>query len=166
MNYQQNAQDLNDDECHRAKFIVGTRLRFLGPSDDVPPEGLVIGDIVITAEQNGCGMGIDVHTPGGTIDMVWPWEVEVIMHEHTTRIRQITRPTFKAAWRAARKLVRRLAHANASDVMTLPETQVYFVSRRRVRYEVGDYAALPESNVRDLTRRASDAKMSSCEVVP
>lgn len=77
--YQENALDIADaGEAHRLKFIVGARLRYLGPSDENPPAGLAAGDIVTVAERNGCGMGIDVVGPDGGVDMVWWYEVELM----------------------------------------------------------------------------------------
>ncbi len=77
--YQANALDLEDaSEADRVKFEVGRRLRYRGPSDENPPPSLIPGDVVTVAERNGCGMGIDVHSPRGGVDMVWWWEVELV----------------------------------------------------------------------------------------
>lgn len=77
--YQENALDIDEaGPEHRAKFEVGARLRYLGPSDENPPAGLRPGDEVVVAERNGCGMGIDVIGPDGGIDMVWWYEVELV----------------------------------------------------------------------------------------
>ena len=85
--YQANALDLEEaGEEHRAKFIVGARLRYLGPSDENPPSGLEPGDIVTVAERNEGlqvfgvegGHGIAVHGPRGGTDVVWWYEVELV----------------------------------------------------------------------------------------
>ena len=85
--YQENALDLAEaGEAHRAKFVVGARLRYLGPSDDNPPAGLAPGDIVVVATRNDGlrplgiegGHGIAVFGPRGVVDMVWWFEVELV----------------------------------------------------------------------------------------
>lgn len=81
--YQENAGDLDEaGPEHRAKFVVGARLRYLGPSDETPPTGLEPGDLVTVAERNEgilgmSGMGIAVVGPRGGVDMVWWYEVEL-----------------------------------------------------------------------------------------
>ena len=85
--YQENALDIDEaGEAHRAKFVVGARLRYLGPSDDNPPTGLESGDLVTVAERNDGlqplgvtgGHGIAVIGPRGGVDMVWWYEVELV----------------------------------------------------------------------------------------
>jgi hypothetical protein len=85
--YQENALDLDEagDE-HRAKFIIGAQLRYLGPSDENPPAGLEPGDLVTVAERHEGlrqlgiegGHGIAVVGPRGGVDMVWWYEVELV----------------------------------------------------------------------------------------
>jgi hypothetical protein len=60
----------------RVKYEVGRRLRYNGPSDWNLPQ-FRVGDVVTVEPKNGCGMGIDVRSPDGVVDMVWPWEVNL-----------------------------------------------------------------------------------------
>ena len=76
--YQENADDrLGLDPVQWPKFIVGARLRYLGPSDD-PPGGLHPGDVVTVVDRNLCGAGIDVECERGGVDVVWWYEVELV----------------------------------------------------------------------------------------
>ena len=61
------------------KYTVGTRLRLVQHSDPCIPSAFLIGQILVVAPQNHCGMGIDAVDPEtGRVDMVWPDEVEII----------------------------------------------------------------------------------------
>lgn len=69
--YQQGAKDRLEEtrRIDTRKYVVGARLRYLGPSDDVPPL-FDKGDELIVALRNRGGVGISV---------VWPWEVGVLL---------------------------------------------------------------------------------------
>lgn len=77
--YQRGARDLADEPRQvRKKYEVGARLRYLGPSDDVPPL-FTTGDELIVCSRNRGGDGISARRADGVRDMVWPWEVGVLV---------------------------------------------------------------------------------------
>lgn len=78
--YQQGAKDRLEEtrRIDTRKYVVGARLRYLGPSDDVPPL-FDKGDELIVAPRNRGGVGIITVRADGVRDMVWPWEVGVLL---------------------------------------------------------------------------------------
>lgn len=105
MDKQQQANSNIEDNADPRKYVIGTKLRFVGYNHCELPGKLKPGTLLRVVAKNGCGMGIDVElwkhgkkkkkvmvaghgkmlTVGRgrrkrlvlSVDMVWPEEVEL-----------------------------------------------------------------------------------------